>query len=96
MVLIACFCRDKQFEIELGVDGFMVHDVDLIPAVLDMVNSLVPGPNQIHKIPANTFSIAATDLLTLPEVSRLLLSRREIIIATLVALHHRLNTKSML
>lgn len=56
-------------EIELGVDGFMVHDVDLIPDVLNMVNGLIPGDNQLHTIPSIAFSLTPTDLLTLPEVS---------------------------
>ncbi|XP_067949606.1 malate synthase-like [Watersipora subatra] len=60
-------CRAKRLDVELGVDGFMVHDIALVPAVLKMINELVPGDNQIHRIPAIASSITPSDLLTLPE-----------------------------
>lgn len=56
---------DKQREAAAGHDGTWVAHPGLIPIALDAFNELMPGPNQISKIPTGP-EITAQDLLTIP------------------------------
>lgn len=58
----------KRAELEWGVDGFLIFDVNIIPAAIALTNQLIPGDHQHEKIPAEAANISASDLLSIPEV----------------------------
>ncbi|XP_029451394.1 malate synthase-like [Rhinatrema bivittatum] len=62
--VLATVTRLKLFEIEAGVDGFMVYDIGLVEPMQKLFQQHSRGPNQLHVIPAVT--VRATDLLTMP------------------------------
>lgn len=54
----------------MGVDGFLLYDVELIPALLSMINEIVPGDNQLdRKWAESDYRATPSDLLTLPQVT---------------------------
>ncbi|XP_073497920.1 malate synthase-like isoform X1 [Phyllobates terribilis] len=54
----------KLFEINAGVDGFMVYDIDLVAPMQKLFQERTSGPNQFHIIPSVT--ISQSDLLIMP------------------------------
>ncbi|KAM9329634.1 uncharacterized protein PAF06_004707 [Gastrophryne carolinensis] len=62
--VMAAVTRLKLFEIEAGVDGFMVYDIDLVAPMQKLFQEHTDGPNQLHVIP--DVKISQADLLTMP------------------------------
>nr|XP_033795360.1 malate synthase, glyoxysomal-like isoform X2 [Geotrypetes seraphini] len=62
--VLATVTRLKLFEIEAGVDGFMVYDIDLVEPMQELFRKHTDGPNQLHVI--STGTVTSTDLLTMP------------------------------
>ncbi|KAM3936817.1 uncharacterized protein RB166_001196 [Leptodactylus fuscus] len=62
--VIAAVTRLKLFEINAGVDGFMVYDVDLVEPMQKLFQQHTSGPNQLHVIPS--VRISRSDLLIMP------------------------------
>ncbi|MEE6461503.1 hypothetical protein FKM82_001308 [Ascaphus truei] len=62
--VIAAVTRLKLFEINAGVDGFMVYDIDLVEPMQKLFQQHTEGPNQLHVIPE--VAVTQTDLLTMP------------------------------
>ncbi|KAM8940016.1 uncharacterized protein RCH25_000156 isoform 2-T2 [Pelodytes ibericus] len=62
--VMATVTRLKLFEINAGVDGFMVYDIDLVAPMQTLFQQHTEGPNQLHVIP--DVSISQSDLLTMP------------------------------
>ncbi|XP_063776438.1 uncharacterized protein LOC134918481 [Pseudophryne corroboree] len=60
----AAVTRLKRFEINAGVDGFMVYDIDLVVPMQKLFMEHTNGPNQLDVIPP--VDISQTDLLTMP------------------------------
>ncbi|ODM96346.1 Malate synthase [Orchesella cincta] len=58
-------CEGKKREIEAGVDGFLVYDSQLVPALTSLW--LGRPPNQIDTEPKTFIEITTEDLLKLPE-----------------------------
>ncbi|XP_053559654.1 uncharacterized protein LOC128650027 [Bombina bombina] len=56
--------RLKLFEINAGVDGFMVYDIDLVAPMQKLFQEHTDGPNQLHVVPEIT--VTQKDLLTMP------------------------------
>ncbi|WP_034340371.1 malate synthase A [Deinococcus misasensis] len=56
---------DKEREAGDGHDGTWVAHPGLVPVALEVFDRLMPGPNQLEKIPE--MQITAQDLLTVPE-----------------------------
>ncbi|KAM4706948.1 uncharacterized protein O3C94_001848 [Discoglossus pictus] len=56
--------RLKLFEINAGVDGFMVYDIDLVAPMQKLFQLNAEGPNQLHVVP--DVSVSQADLLTMP------------------------------
>ncbi|OCT99787.1 malate synthase, glyoxysomal [Xenopus laevis] len=56
--------RSKLFEINAGVDGFMVYDIDLVAPMQKLFQAHTTGPNQLHVIP--DVGVSQSDLLTMP------------------------------
>ncbi|GCC30776.1 hypothetical protein chiPu_0009230 [Chiloscyllium punctatum] len=55
----------KMLEINAGVDGFMVYDMDLIEPMSKLFLEHTEGPNQLH-ILRKDVDVTASDLLTMP------------------------------
>ena len=68
---IAQVVADKTREVSEGYDGTWVAHPGLVPIVLEVFNTRMPTPNQIHRKPDRT--ITAQDLLNFPrgEISEL-------------------------
>ncbi|KAM4808514.1 uncharacterized protein WCC33_007047 [Rhinophrynus dorsalis] len=62
--VITAVTRLKLFEINAGVDGFMVYDIDLVAPMQKLFQQHTDGPNQLHIIPE--VSVSQSDLLTMP------------------------------
>ncbi|XP_071975528.1 uncharacterized protein [Engystomops pustulosus] len=62
--VIAAVTRLKLFEINAGVDGFMVYDVDLVAPMQKLFQEHSSGPNQLDVIPS--MKISQSDLLVMP------------------------------
>lgn len=60
----AAVTRLKLFEINAGVDGFMVYDIDLVAPMQKLFQEHTSGPNQLHVIPS--VKISQSDLLVMP------------------------------
>ncbi|XP_043530038.1 malate synthase-like [Chiloscyllium plagiosum] len=61
----AIVTRLKMLEINAGVDGFMVYDMDLIEPMSKLFLEHTEGPNQLH-ILRKDVDVTASDLLTMP------------------------------
>ncbi|KAM5194473.1 uncharacterized protein ACMZJ9_022956 [Mantella aurantiaca] len=62
--VMAAVKRLKLFEINAGVDGFMVYDIDLVLPMQKLFQEHTDGPNQLHVVPS--VKITRSDLLTMP------------------------------
>ncbi|XP_068135792.1 uncharacterized protein [Hyperolius riggenbachi] len=60
----AAVTRLKVFEINAGVDGFMVYDIGLVAPMQKLFQEHTNGPNQLHVIPS--VKITQQDLLVMP------------------------------
>lgn len=65
LAVVQRVCDAKRREILFGVDGFMVHDLRIVPHVKKLWQELCPGENQVQRIP-NTDDINDKVLLDLP------------------------------
>lgn len=65
MAIVQKVCDAKKREILFGVDGFMVHDIRIVPHIKKLWADLCSAPNQIHIIP-KTDDINDHVLLDLP------------------------------
>ncbi|XP_067850156.1 malate synthase-like isoform X1 [Heptranchias perlo] len=63
--VIAIVTRLKLLEINAGVDGFMVFDLDLIEPMKKLFLEHTKGPNQLH-ILRQDLDVTPSDLLTMP------------------------------
>ncbi|XP_059496339.1 malate synthase-like isoform X2 [Stegostoma tigrinum] len=63
--VIAIVTRLKLLEINAGVDGFMVYDMDLIEPMTKLFLEHTKGHNQLH-ILRKDVDVTASDLLTMP------------------------------
>ncbi|CAN2388823.1 Malate synthase, partial [Pristimantis euphronides] len=54
----------KLFEINAGVDGFMVYDINLVEPMQKLFQKHTSGPNQLHVIPS--VKVSQSDLLIMP------------------------------
>ncbi|TRY54737.1 hypothetical protein DNTS_031263 [Danionella cerebrum] len=58
-------CKLKLLEIQAGVDGFMVYDMDLIEPMQELFKFHSQGLNQLHKL-RNDVIVTPEDLLIMP------------------------------
>ncbi|XP_072112315.1 malate synthase-like isoform X5 [Mobula birostris] len=63
--ILANVTRLKLLEINAGVDGFMVFDLDLVEPMTKLFLKHTNGPNQLH-ILREDVNVTASDLLTVP------------------------------
>uniref|UniRef100_H3B0Y8 malate synthase n=1 Tax=Latimeria chalumnae TaxID=7897 RepID=H3B0Y8_LATCH len=63
--VLATVTRLKLYEINAGVDGFMVYDFDLVEPMQKLFQEHTKGPNQLHILRADVV-VTLQDLLSVP------------------------------
>lgn len=63
--VLATVTRLKLFEINAGVDGFMVYDLDLVEPMQKLFKEYTKGPNQLSHLREGVI-VTPKDLLTMP------------------------------
>jgi malate synthase len=58
--------RQKQSEFEMGFDGTWVAHPDMVPVIGEILDELMPGPNQLS-VTGGGEDVTAADLLTAPD-----------------------------